>query len=156
MLTIFHKFNKIKHLQKGASIVTAIFLLVVLAGLGAMMVNFFVVQQQTSGLDVQGSRAYRAARAGIEWGAFNVFNTPGALWGGCAGFPGPAPGPVLFAPGTLAADLAPFTVNMTCAVTPAVEAAGPIWIYTLTATANAGGAPGGTDYVERQVTAQVR
>lgn len=151
---MFRKFNKIKYLQKGASIVTAIFLLVVLAGLGAMMVSFFVVQQQSSALDVTGSRAYRAARAGIEWGAYNinVLTPPNTLWAGCAAIPAP-----LFAAGALAADLAPFTVNLVCnPPVSAVEAGSTIWIYNLTSTASAGGAPGGADYVERQVTVRIR
>jgi MSHA biogenesis protein MshP len=54
----------------GVGLVTAIFLLVVLAGLGVAMVSIFTSQQQSSTLDVQGARAYQAARAGIEWGLF--------------------------------------------------------------------------------------
>jgi MSHA biogenesis protein MshP len=54
----------------GVGLVTAIFLLVVLAGLGVAMVSLFTSQQQASALDVQGARAYQAARAGIEWGLF--------------------------------------------------------------------------------------
>jgi MSHA biogenesis protein MshP len=34
------------------------------------MVAVFTSQQQSSTLDVQGARAYQAARAGIEWGLF--------------------------------------------------------------------------------------
>ena len=58
--------------QRGFSLPTAIFLLVVLAGLGAVMATFFTVQQQSSALDILGERAYQASRAGIEWGAFQV------------------------------------------------------------------------------------
>jgi MSHA biogenesis protein MshP len=54
----------------GVGLVTAIFLLVVLAGLGVAMVTVFTAQQNISSLDVQGARAYQAARAGIEWGLF--------------------------------------------------------------------------------------
>jgi MSHA biogenesis protein MshP len=54
----------------GVGLVTAIFLLVVMAGLGVAMVTIFTSQQQSSTLDVQGARAYQAARAGIEWGLF--------------------------------------------------------------------------------------
>jgi MSHA biogenesis protein MshP len=54
----------------GAGLVTAIFLLVVLAALGVAMVSIFNAQQSSSALDVQGARAYQAARAGIEWGLF--------------------------------------------------------------------------------------
>jgi MSHA biogenesis protein MshP len=54
----------------GVGLVTAIFLLVVLAGLGVAMVTIFTSQQQSSNLDEQGARGYQAARAGIEWGLF--------------------------------------------------------------------------------------
>lgn len=56
--------------MRGFSLVTAIFLLVVLAGLGAAMVHVFTLQQVESALDVQGVRAEQAARAGIEWGVY--------------------------------------------------------------------------------------
>jgi MSHA biogenesis protein MshP len=55
----------------GAGIVTAIFLLVVLAGLGVALVTIFTSQQQAIALDEQGVRAGQAARAGIEWGLFH-------------------------------------------------------------------------------------
>jgi MSHA biogenesis protein MshP len=54
----------------GVGLVTAIFLLVVLAGLGAAAVTLFNAQQHSSSLDIEGARAYQAARAGIEWGIF--------------------------------------------------------------------------------------
>jgi MSHA biogenesis protein MshP len=56
--------------QSGVGLVTAIFLLVVIAGLAAALVNIFTSQQASSQLDQQGTRAYQAARAGIEWGIF--------------------------------------------------------------------------------------
>lgn len=56
--------------QDGVGIVTAIFLLVVLAGLGVAMVGLVTSQQASSNLDLQGARAYQAARAGLEWGLF--------------------------------------------------------------------------------------
>ena len=55
----------------GVGIVTAIFLLVVLAGLGVALVSIFSSQQQGIALDEQGIRAHQAARAGIEWGLFH-------------------------------------------------------------------------------------
>lgn len=56
--------------SRGLGLVTAIFLLVVLAGLGVAAVRVFNVQQSSSALDLDGARAYQAARAGIEWGLF--------------------------------------------------------------------------------------
>jgi MSHA biogenesis protein MshP len=56
--------------QRGVGLVTAIFLLVVLAGLGVAMVSIFNAQQAGSNQDLQGARAYQAARAGLQWGLF--------------------------------------------------------------------------------------
>jgi hypothetical protein len=58
------------HRSAGIGLVTAIFLLVVLAGLAVALVGISSAQQSASALDVQGARAYQAARAGIEWAAF--------------------------------------------------------------------------------------
>ena len=56
--------------QRGVGIVTAIFLLVVLAALGVAMASVFSAQQTSSALDITGTRAYLAARAGAEWGIY--------------------------------------------------------------------------------------
>jgi MSHA biogenesis protein MshP len=56
--------------EQGIGLVTAVFLLVVLAGLGVAMVSIFRAQQATTTLDVMGVRAYLAARAGAEWGIY--------------------------------------------------------------------------------------
>ncbi|MCX7175579.1 MAG: hypothetical protein NT159_16960 [Proteobacteria bacterium] len=71
-----------KHLrQHGFSIVTAIFILVVLAALGAFIVTVSTNQAVGSALDVQGSRAYQAARSGIEWGVYQVQSTAAYRFG---------------------------------------------------------------------------
>lgn len=54
--------------QQGFAAVAAVFLVVGLAALGAFMLSFSNAQQLTSAQDVQGSRAYWAARAGLGWG----------------------------------------------------------------------------------------
>lgn len=59
-------------LQRGFTIVAAIFLLVVLAALGAFIVAVSTTSSISSALDVQGARAYQAARAGVEWGVYQV------------------------------------------------------------------------------------
>ena len=137
--------------QKGFSLVTAIFLLVVLGALGTMMVTFFVAQQQSSALDVMGSRAYQASRAGIEWAAYNVASQPAGA--GCVGVPVP-PAP-LFAAGNLAGTLSPFTVALTCSSVSAVEDTTTIWVYDLAASAVSGGVPGNPDYVERVINVKM-
>ena len=136
-------------LQTGFSLLTAIFLLVVLAGLGGVMVTFFGAQQQSSTLDVMGSRAYQASRAGIEWAAYQVSLTPAssvAPVGGCA---------TNFAQTELAGTLAPFAVNVTCNAASAVEGASTIWIFDITSTAVSGGAAGNKDRVERVLSVRM-
>ncbi len=61
---------------RGFLLPAAIFILVILAALGAYALNISSVQQATSNQDLQGSRAYHASRAGLEWGIYQVL-TPG-------------------------------------------------------------------------------
>jgi MSHA biogenesis protein MshP len=61
---------RVRRRQAGVGIVTAIFLLVVLAGLGVAMVSITTSQQASANLDLLGARGYQAARAGLEWGIF--------------------------------------------------------------------------------------
>lgn len=138
------KFNtKIQH---GFSMITAIFLLVVLGTLGAMMTSFFVSQQQSAAQDVMGARAYQAARAGIEWAAYNVSITPANTpWAGCVASTNP---------GALGVDLLPFAVIVNCIRTgPITEGAATLYTYSITSTATTGGAVGSSNYIERQLTA---
>ena len=135
--------------QRGFSLVTAIFLLVVLAGLGAMMVTFFTAQQQSSALDVLGSRAYQASHAGIEWGAYQVLpNSAAAFATSCRA------GATAQTLPALAGTLADFSVSVNCSATSAVEAAATLWVYNITSTATRG-TVGSADYVERQVQATI-
>jgi MSHA biogenesis protein MshP len=52
--------------QRGFAAIAAIFLVVLLAALGSFMVSFSNTQQITSAQDLAGSRAYWAARGGLE------------------------------------------------------------------------------------------
>lgn len=63
---------KLRMIRKsgGVALVTAIFLLVVLAGLGVAVVSLTTSQQASSTQDEQGARAYQAAKAGIEWALY--------------------------------------------------------------------------------------
>ena len=138
--------------QRGFSIITAIFLLVVLGALGTMMVTFFAAQQQSSALDVMGSRAYQASRAGIEWAAYYVDQqTVGTQWANCATY---AASTTLFAANALKGTLSPFEVKLTCSSASFVEDGDTIWIYDLTSTATYGTA-GTPDYVERVVNVKM-
>ncbi len=65
-----------KH-QQGFSIVTAIFILVVLGLLAGYMVKLSGVQTSTFNAVLQGARAYQAAKAGIEWSIARINNGGG-------------------------------------------------------------------------------
>lgn len=61
-------------IQRGFAIVSAIFLLVVLAALGGFIATVTTTQHVGSALDVQGAQVYHAARAGTEWGLQQAVN----------------------------------------------------------------------------------
>lgn len=133
--------------QNGFAIVSAIFILVVLAALGAFMVSVSTNQQIGSALDVQGARAYQAARAGLEWGLYRQMRASSCA--GSSSFVPPAAG------------LSDFTVTVKCEQKPDTSSNGPT-VYIITSTAcNQPGAsadpcpnttnPGGL-YVERKMS----
>src|SRR5665647_2630023 len=103
---------------RGFSLVSAIFLLVVIAALGTFAVTLSTTQQQSAALDVQGARAFQAARAGIEWGAHQVLRN-----GSC-----PASQLLAAMPNTLAN----FNVTVNCASAATTEAGTAVTIYQLT------------------------
>jgi len=117
--------------QGGFAIVSAIFLLVALAALGAFMLTFSNTQHLTSAQDIQGSRAYWAAKGGIQWAAGRIMAT------------GACPGQPAFGDG--------FTVVVTCAANGYIEGVTNRTVFWVTSTASAGGVVGGITYVERQV-----
>jgi len=145
---------KLKKTQQGFSLVSAIFLLVVLAGLGAAMVSFSTTQNQAQSLDLMGSRAYQAASAGVEWAAYNIMTTPGVS----------SPAAVVFTPGTataLAGNLSDFAVTVSYNAVSAVDAVNvgetptTVWSYDITASA-VWGAPGTENYVMRVLSAKMK
>lgn len=60
--------------QRGVSIITAVFLLLLFAALAALMANVISTAHTTAAEDVLGARAYQAARAGAEWGLYQVLD----------------------------------------------------------------------------------
>lgn len=66
--------NKVR--QQGFSLVTTIFILVVLGLLGTYMAAMSTVQNQSTALSVLGVRTWYAALSGLDWAAYNI-NSPG-------------------------------------------------------------------------------
>jgi MSHA biogenesis protein MshP len=58
----------------GFSLITVLFLLVVVTGIGGYLVNLSVTQHLGSALAGQESRAYYAALSGLEWAAYEISN----------------------------------------------------------------------------------
>ncbi|MDI6747882.1 MAG: hypothetical protein QMD17_12135 [Rhodocyclaceae bacterium] len=131
---------------RGFAIVSAIFILVVLAALGAFILNISSSQQIGSALDVQGVRAYQAARAGIEWGLYRQLQD-----GSCAAS-------TSFVPA--GSSLSGFTVTVRCTATPDPGGFSGPTIFSVESTAcsqpSAGACPNTTNpgplYIERRLT----
>ncbi len=142
-----------RKLQSGFSIVTAIFIIVILAALGAFMVTIGSGQQIGLAQDVSGVRILQAARTGIEWGVYQVLNTTNFRTGCDTGTATPVNLPAL-------QDMAGITVKVECSSAPYTEGASTFRSYLLTATAcSSGTCPNTTSpssqYVERRLSALV-
>ena len=143
---------------RGFTLVSALFVLVVLAALGATLAQVSLRQQLGSAAEIDSARAYQAARAGLEWGSFQVLRNPAP----------PAAAPACFAATSFTlAGLAGFTVTVSCTRTPGsgtlADGATTLAFFQLVANAcnapSGGACPGsGTPpatYVERQIVRTV-
>jgi MSHA biogenesis protein MshP len=122
--------------------------MVILALLGVFIVRINLIQTRSLALDALGTGAYQAARAGTEWGAFQVLRGGSVPPAACFG-----PTDLTFA-GT---SLAPFTATVSCVRTIADELGVTITIDRITATAcnqppcpNL--APTNANYAERELS----
>ena len=149
--------------MRGFAIVSAIFILVALATLGAFIVSISSNQHIGSALDVEGVRAYQAARAGIEWGVFQVNSTPAYNFSyGTSSTPAVGEAnPNLRSCDTASGSFTAlgFTVTVVCVET--IDGNSGPTLFVLTATAcnqpNSGACPNTTNlnafYIERRMTA---
>ena len=130
--------------QRGFSLVAAIFLIVVLAGLGVFVVRVAMAQYQSADLVLLEARAQAAADSGLEYAAYRALKA-----GGCG-----AVGASV-APGV--SDLSSYAVTLNCVavagsgINKIKPNGGPAQAYVdyqLSATATHG-AYGQFDYVSR-------
>lgn len=125
----------------GFALMMAVFMIVILAAIAVYLLTVSTGQLEAISQDVQGVKAYHAARAGLDWGAFNVLrnNT-------CAG-------KTL----DLANDLAGYRAVVTCNAV-GFESEGPasVEVYRIQSTGcnqtiDCPDATPGPSYVERQL-----
>ena len=133
--------------NSGFAIVTAIFIIVALAALSVAIVSLVRTQQTGSVLDTEGARAYQAARAGIEWGAYRSLRNNSCVASTSI---------------TLGGSLATYTATVACTRSTHNEAGTALNIDTIVATAcnqpSGGSCPNATPgaaYAERQISVVV-
>jgi MSHA biogenesis protein MshP len=128
---------------RGFALILAVFLIVSLAAIGAYLVTVSNVQVESTTKDELGARAYQAARAGLEWGAYRALRDLSC-----------APGPVVI--GFASAELAGFQAEVTCQdFGPETEGGATVNTFRVVSTGcnlspSCSGAPGPT-YVNRQL-----
>lgn len=144
--------TSLEHRARGFTLVSVIFIVVVLAALGAAITKVSTRQHLGSAAEVESARALQAARAGLEWAAFQVLRNPAP----------PAAAPACFGTASFtAAGLTAYTITVSCSRTSGTDGSTALNFYQLTANAcnspsggacpNSSAAPAAT-YVERQVS----
>lgn len=137
----------------GFALMAAIFILVTLASISVYLLTISAGQLAAGTQDEQASRAYQAARAGIDWGAFQLLrNSAGVFATACSGGAtsqtlslGPIGGP---------AGAISYWSEVACTrIASQTEGGLPVTVYRLTVTGCNRSACGAADatYVERQL-----
>lgn len=140
--------------SRGFVLMAALFLIVTFAAIGAYLVTISTGQIEAATQDEQGARAYLAARAGIDWGAYQVLRNPTGAFATTTcttplatatltlgGLGGPASGDA-------------FRAGITCVRSTETERGETVEVFLITSTGcnrAACGASGESTYVERQL-----
>ena len=124
----------------GFTLVSAVFLLVVITTAVAFTVRIVGMTRASVSFSWQGARAYRAALSGLEWGSYQALQVPGTC-----------PGPPTTNQFTLTeGGLVGFEVTVVCASDIHVDGATTHTRYHITATGE-WRSFGDRDYVSRRV-----
>jgi MSHA biogenesis protein MshP len=139
----------------GFTLVSVLFIIVVLAALGAAITKVSTRQHLGSAAEVESARALQAARAGLEWAAFQVLRNPAP----------PAAAPACFGTTSFTAPgLGAYTITVSCTQTAGSDGSTALGFYQLKANAcnapSSGACPNttanpGNTYVERQIASTV-
>ena len=132
----------------GSALISAIFLIVVLAALGASMASLSNVEHDTAGKSLLSAQAYQSAKTGLDWGIQRVISEPsGTAPARCTAIG--TGGATQFSPS--GSGFGGALVTVTCE--SSIHGAGNI-VYYLTSVATIGTA-GNLGYAERRMEATV-
>lgn len=128
-----------KNSNKGFSLIAAVFIIAVLALVVTYVVKVVLLTQSTSVLGIQGTRAYYAAKSGLEWGTQQA-----VISANC-----PASTTINFNQGALSG----YRATVTCSALAVTEGGN----YTLYSISSQGqkGTIATRDYVSRTIVTQV-
>lgn len=135
-------FPRTRNIQHGFSLIMGIFLIVVLGGIAVFLGRVATMQYHASALDEEGVLVYQAARAGVEWGAYQALRNSSCSGSSTLTFP---------ATSVLVHD----TVTVTFTQTVATEGTSAINVCQIISAAHNGNNPAGDYYVERQLQVTV-
>ena len=131
--------NRLPTAVRGFSLISTLFLLVVVSGLASYLVNLSVAQQYSTALTVSALRGRHAALSGLEWVAYRINNVSSSC---------PA------VPSNLTIE--GFSVTLTnCTQSVVTEGPSSYNLFDVTVSAERG-AFGDTDYVNHAIRATLR
>jgi Tfp pilus assembly protein PilX len=131
--------NRNRNRAAGFTLVTTLFLLVIVAGLAAYLVNLSVAQHHTSALSVDTLRGRHAAVSGLEWVAYHIANVTNSC-------------PTV--PTVLAVEGFDVTLS-SCSVSDVTEGAVSYRLFNVVVSAQRGSF-GDADYVNLAIRANLR
>lgn len=126
--------------QRGMLLPLAIFLLVVLAAMGAFAMRLVVLAAASSTQDILGAGAYQAALAGNQWAAYQLYQPDSST-------------PVMQScPATTTLSINGFSVTVSCSSNAYVDNdTQDVTVYEVTSVATLG-TVNTPEYIERQVS----
>lgn len=131
--------TNIKNAARGFALPTVIFFLVIVSAIVVMMAKLSSNQAGSIALSIEGSRAYYAAKSGVEWAAYQIESNP--AWCGSANL-------------SLTGGMMGFTVSVSCsALNTYIEGGKSISMYEVSSVASKGSFTNSPDYVYRQISA---
>ncbi len=115
--------------ENGFAIVSALFVVVILALIGSYIVSISALTRAAQSLSLQGDKAYYAAKSGLEWGIYKV--APSSVSGGAPPYNCPtSPTTLTFTQGGLKG----FSSTVSCTQSAFTESGSTYNLFQITAT----------------------